>query len=832
MDAAAILLDHVRVYRPDIYDTILKLISPHQIQSLQRLFQDHLEQAVPDLNIFNRHVDDIPTFCLLFTFLSRRKFPQPGTPFGIHLTCRLTKADTQGFLDSKHLQSTLQEEETQFNVDASIHSAINHFGSQTQVFELITRHEFATVFFENYTLKELLARLPNACILERGFPRNKGKDQEGRFGYLSTFQFIILSDRNVVKVLYRSVKDLQDILRRTEANRTIAFSDIRYVLEKCGTPLALNRNGLAKNPNRTHIEINAFEAFKKNLATFSSLKEPKVFPVGERASLDNIFVEFKVWKERDTNLPCCLQRIKMSCEICNEEFGPHEIYPNKYPLLCCHKAFHLACLRQRLLNQNTNCPSCKNEIRKMDRWTILQHSNDDDKCEICQSKDVYILTFGSCAHRFHKNCIAQWVGANNSTTCPTCRSPLKDVQSLTEWHEMVECRSIYAFFTSLEYGQLNIPFLDHIRTIIFDSYQCKIESAMEHQLAPEVWNLEKILYFFWEHFRNQLNPQQNEQFKILYRQHHKCSGYCSPGNCLVKGWNISMEFPFEFIPLDDSDDSDDPDVGLPDLRVLFQDDPYMLAIINSTITSAQENVQSPVLSRSTNPSTSNLSEPEIIEVFNSYRNGQGNVNSPVISRSANPPAPSQPRPSTLPRPPSQPRPVTSTLPRPLSQTSTFPRTSSQPRPVTSIPRPLSQTSTFPRTSSQSRDTIIPFPRSSTEQGTSTFPRTIRQSRDTIIPFPRSSSEQRTSTFPRTTSQSRDTIIPFSVPTSQPSTLPRPFTGGSSSIIVSPSSSAAAAASQIFSSRLFQRNETNETTRNGRRSNEDTTESAPKRIRRH
>lgn len=330
MEVATILFDYVNTHRPDIYKIILELIRPHKIESLLKLFQDHLEQSVTNLDIFNSHADDIPAFCLLFTYLSRRKFPQPGDPFGIHLTCRLTKSDTQVTLDSKHLRSHLLEEETQFNVDVSIHSAINHFKSQTQVFELITRHEYATVFFENYTCDQLLKRLPNACILERGYPRNKGKNKEGCYGYLSTFQFVILFDRNVVKVLYRSAKDLQDILRRTDATRTIAFSDIQYVLEKCGvvpflfnleivkqiklfgntaewsvdmrdklftlyymcssgTPLALNRNGLAKNPNRTHIEITAFEAFKKNLACFASSKEERLFPVGDKASLDNIF---------------------------------------------------------------------------------------------------------------------------------------------------------------------------------------------------------------------------------------------------------------------------------------------------------------------------------------------------------------------------------------------------------------------------------------------------------------------------------------------------------------------------------------------------------------
>ncbi|GFR16685.1 uncharacterized protein TNCT_391351 [Trichonephila clavata] len=102
MSAARVIFDHVATVRPDIYQQILHLIQPHSLEAILELFQHHLEQSVPDLRRFNQHQACLPDLCLKFVRLIRKRFPSPGDAFGIQLTCRVTKSDTQGTLDSKH----------------------------------------------------------------------------------------------------------------------------------------------------------------------------------------------------------------------------------------------------------------------------------------------------------------------------------------------------------------------------------------------------------------------------------------------------------------------------------------------------------------------------------------------------------------------------------------------------------------------------------------------------------------------------------------------------------------------------------------------------------
>ncbi|GFQ74340.1 uncharacterized protein TNCT_353571, partial [Trichonephila clavata] len=210
---------------------ILHLIQPHSLEAILELFQHHLEQSVPDLRRFNQHQACLPNLCLKFVQLIRKRFPSPGDASGIQLTCRVTKSDTQGTLDSKHLKSQ-EERDDAFHVDALLLGELHCFSTQTQVFELATRHGYSTVFTRGYTGQELLQRLSDACLLTRGLPYNKGRTLNGTYKYLNTCTFIVVPDN---KVVYRtSAKHWLGVLRRLDAERVLAFSDIRAIFQKCG----------------------------------------------------------------------------------------------------------------------------------------------------------------------------------------------------------------------------------------------------------------------------------------------------------------------------------------------------------------------------------------------------------------------------------------------------------------------------------------------------------------------------------------------------------------------------------------------------------------------
>ncbi|GFX92057.1 uncharacterized protein TNCV_4416791 [Trichonephila clavipes] len=310
MSTARVIFDHVAAVRPDVYRQILHTIQPHSLEAILELFQHHLEQSVPDLRRLNQHHERLPDLCLKFVRMIRKRFPSPGDAFGIQLTCRVTKSDTQGTLDSKHLKSQ-EERDDYFRVDALLLSELQCFSTQTQVFELSTRHGYSTVFTRGYTGQELLQRLPDACLLTRGLPYNKGITLDGTYKYLNTCTFIVVPN---TKVVYRtSAKHWFSLLRRLDAERVTAFSDIRAVFQKCGIvayffnwirvvqeqlplqnsvhmknimtilkyqcrtgrPLPLTRDGLAKNPERSPLEILSFEAWKRNCAHMC-IEEPSV----------------------------------------------------------------------------------------------------------------------------------------------------------------------------------------------------------------------------------------------------------------------------------------------------------------------------------------------------------------------------------------------------------------------------------------------------------------------------------------------------------------------------------------------------------------------------
>lgn len=294
------LITVVRERRPDIYEAIVQKIRPYSLNSVLKIFECHLKN-VPDLNIFNDNIDLIPEF--MWTVVKYMKFPIPGDAFGIMVICRANKSDTQGALDSKHL-TNISSQQFEFNVEKEILDELALFSNHMQIFELANRHKYATVFLSpNTSLQNLIKRLPNACILERGGEFNKGRNVEGVFRYLITFKYILVEDRGSLKVLYRSLADLYLILRCVPLKDVVCFSDIRCLYKKCGIAcsffnmveianrqlfindgskyekdvitlltfmfcrgelLPMNREGLAKNKDRTPIDILSFEAMKKN----------------------------------------------------------------------------------------------------------------------------------------------------------------------------------------------------------------------------------------------------------------------------------------------------------------------------------------------------------------------------------------------------------------------------------------------------------------------------------------------------------------------------------------------------------------------------------------
>lgn len=323
MNVAKQLMVEVSKKQPDIYARILKKIQPHSLEAFYKHFNQHLKRF--DLNLFNQHRENIPDFCL--AFFQHARMPTPGDALGIQLTCRITKVDTQGTLDCKHLQSSAECEALNFRVEKDILNQLSIFSTQQQVFELANRHTYATIFVQNVTVEDLMAKIPKIGLLKRGLERNKGLDARGNTRYLRSFNFIVVEDRGSIKVLYKSSKDIFVLLKYLSPHQVMAFSDIRYLYSKCGIlshffnmvaliqcqlfkgdnsiyekdvltlvkyqcrsgkPLPLTRDGLAKNPDRSPLEVLSFEAPKKNYARLSTFPERNQWcPVN--TSSDKIF---------------------------------------------------------------------------------------------------------------------------------------------------------------------------------------------------------------------------------------------------------------------------------------------------------------------------------------------------------------------------------------------------------------------------------------------------------------------------------------------------------------------------------------------------------------
>lgn len=316
------LMERTRKARPDLFEAITRKITPHKLDAVLHLMEGHLRRH--DLKIFLENEEAVPEF--VWAFVKHMRIPEPGTAQGICQACRSSKGDTQAALDSKH-NSSSSESRSEFNVEKNVLHELALFSTQKQVFEFSNRRRYATVY-ANCPVEELMNLLPEACQLVPRAERNKGRNSEGKFQYLSTFKYILVEDRGSVKILYQSLRDLYGLLRRIAPNKIVAFSDVRNLFQKCGIvshffnmikiverqlfinddsayekdvltlmkyqcrsgkPLPLTRDGLAKNPDRTPIEVLSFEAVKKNFGKFSTGKFRKRWSKGLSASADGMF---------------------------------------------------------------------------------------------------------------------------------------------------------------------------------------------------------------------------------------------------------------------------------------------------------------------------------------------------------------------------------------------------------------------------------------------------------------------------------------------------------------------------------------------------------------
>lgn len=317
------LMEYTREKRPDIFEAIMRKITPHKLDAVLCLMEGHLRRY-NNLEVFNKNIEAVPQF--VWAVIKHMRFPPPGTAQGINCACRTSKSDTQAALDSKHNPSS-SESRSEFNVEKNILYELALFSTQKQVFEFSNRRKYATVY-TTCSIQELLNLLPGAGHLIPYAEHNKGRDLVGKFEYLSHFKYILVEDRGSIKVLYQSLKDLYTLLRRISPEKIVAFSDVRNLFQKCGIvshffnmvriverqlftndesayekdvltlmkyqcrsgkPLPLTRDGLAKNPDRTKIEVVSFEAMKRNMAKFCTSELRNEWSDGLPTSAERMF---------------------------------------------------------------------------------------------------------------------------------------------------------------------------------------------------------------------------------------------------------------------------------------------------------------------------------------------------------------------------------------------------------------------------------------------------------------------------------------------------------------------------------------------------------------
>lgn len=320
MNPAQVLFHEVETTRPDIYQTILQILRPHSVEATIRLLNNHLRDNVSDLSIFNRHRDNIANFLLHYVTLCKKNFPQPGEPYGIQLACRISRADTQQALDSKHLKTKGFKFTNEYNVVRKLKYEIEIFSSQSQIFELAPKRTYSSIYVKNYTIKKLMSIIPDCCHLKRNEAYNKGRNSRGKSRYLSTFEYILVQEKDVIKVIYTNSKQFNYLMRCLDLTKIILFTDYKKVFQNCGiinhlfnmiriikfqnfsnetdvltvakyqtrtgTPLPVNRVGLANDENKSPFDVLVFEALKKNSVNFGIKYSGKEFPI--ESSTDKI----------------------------------------------------------------------------------------------------------------------------------------------------------------------------------------------------------------------------------------------------------------------------------------------------------------------------------------------------------------------------------------------------------------------------------------------------------------------------------------------------------------------------------------------------------------
>lgn len=305
------LFQFVEQEYPEVWRAMLRLVRPHSIRSVKFVFQQHLLHC-DNISVF-QNVERIPNFLLEFVRTVTRCILQPGTSYGLLLTCRVTKQNTQATLDGRHLKMNIDDEDTRKkdsqNIPKDLLKEIFLFTDVTHIFEISKTKTFFHILVKNYTDTELLNRFPDSCFID--FEKGdcfKGSNQFGHKIYYNLAQFIIIKafTPGVYRILYKNRVHLESLLSHLNSDNIIAFSDVMYVYKKCGIssyfcnlinlldhqffknakhltandfdivniikyqcfsgqPLPLNRNGLRKDPNKSGLERLCFEAVRQNL---------------------------------------------------------------------------------------------------------------------------------------------------------------------------------------------------------------------------------------------------------------------------------------------------------------------------------------------------------------------------------------------------------------------------------------------------------------------------------------------------------------------------------------------------------------------------------------
>lgn len=309
----------VKDHYPEIWKKISDIIRPFSVDSIKRIFQQHL-MDLEDISVF-QDIERIPMFLLDFVHVILRSILHPGTPYGILLTCFITKFETQ-----KSLDGYIENKYSNNNIPKSLLRELHLYKDSTHIFEISRNKTFFYILVQNYTETELLKLLPDCCFLNINNDNcNKGYNQYGQKIYFNLAKFVIIesSKPGIYHILYKSRTLLVVLLNNISLKNIIAFSDIMHIYNKCGissyffnfinileiqffqnikqlssydlntiniikyqcfsgAPLPLNRNGLRKDSNKSGLERVCFEAARQNLIEESI--HNKSYPVKDTIS--------------------------------------------------------------------------------------------------------------------------------------------------------------------------------------------------------------------------------------------------------------------------------------------------------------------------------------------------------------------------------------------------------------------------------------------------------------------------------------------------------------------------------------------------------------------